>query len=185
MGHIELASPVAHIWFLKSLPSRIGLLTDMILKDLEKVLYFESFIVTEPGLTSLNKGQIISEEEYDKYLDEFGDESFEVAIGAEAIKKLLSELDLNQELLKIKEDLEQTSSELKRKKLVKRLKLVESFLSSGSAFENSLLAKRSSTFRIATCTSSATPNPSTQQSINLLWINTYTVTLKFRNRSRT
>ena len=106
MGHIELASPVAHIWFLKSLPSRIGLLTDMILKDLEKVLYFESFIVTEPGLTSLNKGQIISEEEYDKYLDEFGDESFEVAIGAEAIKKLLSELDLNQELLKIKEDLE-------------------------------------------------------------------------------
>merc|ERR1712146_564749 len=111
MGHIELASPVAHIWFLKSLPSRIGLLTDMILKDLEKVLYFESFIVTEPGLTSLNKGQIISEEEYDKYLDEFGDESFEVAIGAEAIKKLLSELDLNQELLKIKEDLEQTSSE--------------------------------------------------------------------------
>ena len=132
MGHIELASPVAHIWFLKSLPSRIGLLTDMILKDLEKVLYFESFIVTEPGLTSLNKGQIISEEEYDKYLDEFGDESFEVAIGAEAIKKLLSELDLNQELIKIKEDLEQTSSELKRKKLVKRLKLVESFLSSGS-----------------------------------------------------
>ena len=132
MGHIELASPVAHIWFLKSLPSRIGLLTDMILKDLEKVLYFESFIVTEPGLTSLNKGQIISEEEYDKYLDEFGDESFEVAIGAEAIKKLLSELDLNQELLKIKEDLEQTSSELKRKKLVKRLKLVEAFLSSGS-----------------------------------------------------
>ncbi len=132
MGHIELASPVAHIWFLKSLPSRIGLLTDMILKDLEKVLYFESFIVTEPGLTSLSKGQIISEEEYDKYLDEFGDESFEVAIGAEAIKKILSELDLNQELLKIKEDLEQTSSELKRKKLVKRLKLVESFLSSGS-----------------------------------------------------
>ena len=132
MGHIELASPVAHIWFLKSLPSRIGLLTDMILKDLEKVLYFESFIVTEPGLTSLNKGQIISEEEYDKYLDEFGDESFEVAIGAEAIKKLLSELDLNQELIKIKEDLEQTSSELKRKKLVKRLKLVEAFLSSGS-----------------------------------------------------
>ncbi|MDC3096364.1 DNA-directed RNA polymerase subunit beta', partial [Alphaproteobacteria bacterium] len=132
MGHIELASPVAHIWFLKSLPSRIGLLTDMILKDLEKVLYFESFIVTEPGLTSLNKGQIISEEEYDGYLDEFGDESFEVSIGAEAIKKLLAELDLNQELIKIKEDLEQTSSELKRKKLVKRLKLVEAFLSSGS-----------------------------------------------------
>ena len=109
MGHIELASPVAHIWFLKSLPSRIGLLTDMILKDLEKVLYFESFLVTEPGLTSLKKGQLLSEEEYDKSLDDFGDESFEVAIGAEAIRKILSELNLKEELSKIKEDLEQTN----------------------------------------------------------------------------
>ena len=132
MGHIELASPVAHIWFLKSLPSRIGLLTDMILKDLEKVLYFESFLVTEPGLTSLKKGQLLSEEEYDKSLDDFGDESFEVAIGAEAIRKILSELNLKEELSKIKEDLEQTNSEIKRKKLVKRLKLVEAFLESGS-----------------------------------------------------
>ena len=132
MGHIELASPVAHIWFLKSLPSRIGLLTDMILKDLEKVLYFESFLVTEPGLTSLKKGQILSEEEYEKALDDLGDESFEVAIGAEAIRKILSELDLKSELVKIKEDLDQTNSEIKRKKLVKRLKLVESFMHSGS-----------------------------------------------------
>ncbi len=99
MGHIELASPVAHIWFLKSLPSRIGLLTDMILKDLEKVLYFESFLVTEPGLTPLKKGQILSEEEYENALDDLGDESFEVAIGAEAIRKILSELNLESELI--------------------------------------------------------------------------------------
>ena len=82
MGHIDLASPVAHIWFLKSLPSRIGLLVDMTLKDLERVLYFEDFLVTEPGLTSLNKGQLLSEEDYENALDEFGDESFEVSIGA-------------------------------------------------------------------------------------------------------
>ncbi len=132
MGHIELASPVAHIWFLKSLPSRIGLLTDMILKDLEKVLYFESFLVTEPGLTPLKKGQILSEEEYENALDDLGDESFEVAIGAEAIRKILSELNLESELIKIKEELDQTNSEIKRKKLVKRLKLVESFIQSGS-----------------------------------------------------
>ena len=88
MGHIELASPVAHIWFLKSLPSRIGLLTDMILKDLEKVLYFESFLVTEPGLTPLKKGQLLSEEEYDQSLDDYGDESFEVSIGAEGFSFL-------------------------------------------------------------------------------------------------
>jgi DNA-directed RNA polymerase subunit beta' len=87
MGHIELAAPVAHIWFLKSLPSRIGLLADMTLKDLERVLYFEYFLVTEPGLTSLNKGQLLSEEDYENALDEFGDDGFEVAIGAEAIKK--------------------------------------------------------------------------------------------------
>ncbi len=132
MGHIELASPVAHIWFLKSLPSRIGLLTDMILKELEKVLYFESFLVTEPGLTSLNKGQLLTEEEYEKAIDEFGDEAFQVSIGAEAIKKILSDLNLKEELVKIREDLENTNSEIKRKKLVKRLKLVESFLESGS-----------------------------------------------------
>ena len=132
MGHIDLAAPVAHIWFLKSLPSRIGLLTDMTLKDLERVLYFEYFIVTEPGLTSLNKGQLLNEEDYENYLDEFGDESFEVSIGAEAIKKILVEMDLDEELIKIRDDLIKTGSEIKRKKLVKRLKLVESFIDSGS-----------------------------------------------------
>ena len=87
MGHIDLAAPVAHIWFLKSLPSRIGLLVDMTLKDLERVLYFEYFLVTEPGLTSLTKGQLLTEEDYDGALDEFGDESFEVSIGAEELKE--------------------------------------------------------------------------------------------------
>ena len=132
MGHIDLAAPVAHIWFLKSLPSRIGLLTDMTLKDLERVLYFEYFIVTEPGLTSLNKGQLLNEEDYENALDEFGDESFDVSIGAEAIKKILVEMDLDEELIKIRDDLLKTGSEIKRKKLVKRLKLVESFIDSGS-----------------------------------------------------
>ena len=132
MGHIDLASPVAHIWFLKSLPSRIGLLVDMTLKDLERVLYFEHFLVTEPGLTSLSKGQLLSEEDYDSALDEFGDESFEVSIGAEAIKKILTDMDLNEEVVKIREELINTGSEIKRKKLVKRLKLVESFIDSGS-----------------------------------------------------
>ena len=132
MGHIELASPVAHIWFLKSLPSRIGLLVDMTLKDLERVLYFEYFLVTEPGLTSLTKGQLLSEDDYENALDEFGDESFEVSIGAEAIKKILSEMNLDEEIIKIREELVKTGSEIKRKKLVKRLKLVESFIESGS-----------------------------------------------------
>jgi DNA-directed RNA polymerase subunit beta' len=132
MGHIDLASPVAHIWFLKSLPSRIGLLVDMTLKDLERVLYFEHFLVTEPGLTSLNEGQLLSEEDYENALDEFGDESFEVSIGAEAIKKLLINMNLDEEIIKIREELTNTGSEIKRKKLVKRLKLVESFLQSGA-----------------------------------------------------
>ena len=132
MGHIELASPVAHIWFLKSLPSRIGLLVDMTLKDLERVLYFEYFLVTEPGLTSLTKGQLLNEDDYENALDEFGDESFEVSIGAEAIKKILSEMNLDEEIIKIREELVKTGSEIKRKKLVKRLKLVESFIESGS-----------------------------------------------------
>jgi len=132
MGHIDLASPVAHIWFLKSLPSRIGLLVDMTLKDLERVLYFEYFLVTEPGLTSLNKGQLLSEEDYESALDEFGDESFEVSIGAEAIKKILIDMNLDDEIKKIREELNSTGSEIKRKKLVKRLKLVESFMQSGA-----------------------------------------------------
>ena len=132
MGHIDLASPVAHIWFLRSLPSRIGLLVDMTLKDLERVLYFEYFLVTEPGLTSLSKGQLLSEEDYENALDEFGDESFEVSIGAEAIKKILLDMNLDEEVVKIREELANTGSEIKRKKLVKRLKLVESFLQSGA-----------------------------------------------------
>ena len=97
MGHIELAAPVAHIWFLKSLPSRIGLLVDMTLKDLERVLYFENFVVIEPGLTTLDRGQLLSEEDYYDAVDEFGDDAFEAAIGAEAIKTILSALDLDAE----------------------------------------------------------------------------------------
>ena len=131
MGHIELAAPVAHIWFLKSLPSRIGLLVDMALKDLEKVLYFENFVVIEPGLTSLEKGQLLSEEEYYDAQDEFGDDAFEAAIGAEAIKIILSALDLDAERETIREELRETGSEAKRKKLVKRLKLVDAFRESG------------------------------------------------------
>ena len=131
MGHIELAAPVAHIWFLKSLPSRIGLLVDMTLKDLERVLYFENFVVIEPGLTSLVKGQLLSEEEYYDAQDDFGDDAFEASIGAEAIKKVLEDLDLDQERVKIREELAETGSEAKRKKLVKRLKLVDAFRESG------------------------------------------------------
>ena len=131
MGHIELAAPVAHIWFLKSLPSRIGLLVDMTLKDLERVLYFENFVVIEPGLTTLDKGQLLSEEDYYDAVDEFGDDAFEAAIGAEAIKTILSGLDLDAEREKIREDLRETGSEAKRKKLVKRLKLVDAFRESG------------------------------------------------------
>ena len=130
MGHIPLAAPVAHIWFLKSLPSRIGLLLDLALKDLEKVLYFESFIVTEPGMVkSLKKYQILSDDENSELKEEYGD-SFQSMIGAEAIQKLLSEVDLKSEQKKVREDLEATSSETKIKKLVKRLKLIEAFLNS-------------------------------------------------------
>ena len=130
MGHIPLAAPVAHIWFLKSLPSRIGLLLDLALKDLEKVLYFESFIVTEPGMVkSLNKFQILSDEENTELKEEYGD-GFQSMIGAEAIQKLLSEVDLPSEQVKVREELDSTSSETKKKKLVKRLKLIEAFLSS-------------------------------------------------------
>lgn len=132
MGHIELASPVAHIWFLKSLPSRIGLLLDMTLKDLERVLYFESFVVTEPGLTSLNMYQLLSEEEFMNAQDEFGDENFTAKIGAEAMKDMLSVLDLEEDRATVHTELKETGSEAKRKKLVKRLKLIESFIESGA-----------------------------------------------------
>ena len=130
MGHIPLAAPVAHIWILKSLPSRIGLLLDLTLKDLEKVLYFESFIVTEPGMVKdLKKFDILSEDENTKYKEEFGEE-FESMIGAEAIQKLLSEINLDDEKKIVREELKTTNSETKKKKLVKRLKLIEAFISS-------------------------------------------------------
>ena len=132
MGHIELASPVAHIWFLKSLPSRIGLLTDMTLKDLERVLYFENFVVIEPGLSSLEKGQLLSETEYYDALEEFGEDAFEAGIGAEAIRIILEAIDLEAEREQVRQDLRDTGSEAKRKKLVKRLKLIDAFMESGS-----------------------------------------------------
>ncbi|MDH5488368.1 MAG: DNA-directed RNA polymerase subunit beta' [Rhodospirillaceae bacterium] len=132
MGHIELASPVAHIWFMKSLPSRIGLLLDMTLKDLEKVLYFESYVVVEPGLTPLKERELLSEDQYQAALDEYGQDSFTVGIGAEALRGMMTEIDLEEEIEVIKEDLRETGSEAKRKKLVKRLKLVEAFIESGA-----------------------------------------------------
>ncbi|MEX6509143.1 DNA-directed RNA polymerase subunit beta' [Jiella sp. M17.18] len=132
MGHIELAAPVAHIWFLKSLPSRIGTLLDMTLKDIERVLYFENYIVTEPGLTSLKEHQLLSEEEYMIAIDEFGEDSFTALIGAEAIQELLSSMDLETIAGSLREELATTTSELKTKKLMKRLKIVENFLESGN-----------------------------------------------------
>lgn len=132
MGHIDLAAPVAHIWFLKSLPSRIGLLLDMTLKNLERVLYFESFIVVEPGLTTLDQYQLLTEEDYYRAQDEFGEDSFTADIGAEAIRKLLMTVDLEAEREKLLIELRETKSELKPKKIVKRLKVVEAFIESGN-----------------------------------------------------
>ena len=132
MGHIELASPVAHIWFLKSLPSRIGLMMDMKLKDLERVLYFENFIVIEPGMTPLKEYQLLSEEEYYAAQDEYGEESFRAGIGAEAMKEILSSFNLEEMKVQVEEDLRETGSEAKRKKYVKRLKLLDAFIESGT-----------------------------------------------------
>ena len=132
MGHIELASPVAHIWFLKSLPSRIGLLIDMTLKDLERILYFENYVVTEPGLTPLKLHELLTEDQYQRAVEEYGEDNFAAGIGAEAIRIMLEAIDLNAENEKLKVDLKETTSEAKRKKLVKRLKLVEAFLESNS-----------------------------------------------------
>ncbi|NKB22771.1 MAG: DNA-directed RNA polymerase subunit beta' [Alphaproteobacteria bacterium] len=131
MGHIELASPVAHIWFLKSLPSRIGLLMDMTLKDIERVLYFENYVVVEPGLTPLEERQLLSEEQYLDAQDEYGEDAFTAMIGAEALKKMLGEIVLEDELEQVRIDFKETGSEAKRKKLVKRLKLIEAFIHSG------------------------------------------------------
>jgi DNA-directed RNA polymerase subunit beta' len=132
MGHIELASPVAHIWFLKSLPSRIGLMVDLTLKELEKVLYFESYVVLEPGITPLKLNQLLTEEQYLAALDEHGDDSFTAGIGAEAVKQILQGVNLGKEKTRLRDELRETTSEAKRKKLVKRLKLVENFLESGA-----------------------------------------------------
>ena len=128
MGHIELAAPVSHIWFMKSLPSRIATLLDMTIKNLEKVLYFEQFIVVEPGLTDLKKGDIISEEQYIHYQDEYGEDSFSAAIGAEAIEQMLLNIDLENDYKQLKIELSETKSELKKTKITKRIKLIESFI---------------------------------------------------------
>ena len=132
MGHIELAAPVAHIWFLKSLPSRIGLLLDMTLKEIERILYFENYVVTEPGLTPLERLQTLTEDGYRKAIDEYGADSFSAGIGAEAIRGILSGLDLEDERVSLRTDIAETNSEAKRKKFVKRLKLVEAFINSGN-----------------------------------------------------
>jgi DNA-directed RNA polymerase subunit beta' len=132
MGHIELAAPVAHIWFLKSLPSRIGLLLDMTLKDLERILYFEHYVVIEPGLTSLKDRQLLSEDEYLRFQDEFGEDSFTAMIGAEAIREMLKALDLEKMAADLRKEIIESTSELKPKKLAKRLKLIEAFIQSGN-----------------------------------------------------
>src|SRR5271165_492595 len=131
MGHIELASPTAHIWFLKSLPSRIGLMLDMTLREIERVLYFEAFVVIEPGMTPLQRGQLLTDEMYLEAIEEHGDE-FDARMGAEAVFELLRTLDLKAEVVKVREDMGATASETKLKRLSKRLKLIESFIESGN-----------------------------------------------------
>ena len=132
MGHIELASPVAHIWFLKSLPSRIGLMLDMTLRDLERILYFENYVVIEPGLTDLTYGQLMTEEDYLDAQDQYGADAFTANIGAEAIREMLAAIDLEATAQQLREDLKQATGELKPKKIIKRLKIVESFVDSGN-----------------------------------------------------
>ncbi|RTZ71183.1 MAG: DNA-directed RNA polymerase subunit beta' [Gammaproteobacteria bacterium] len=131
MGHIELASPVAHIWYLKSLPSRIGLLLDMTLKDIERILYFESYVVIDPGMTMLERGQLMNDEQYLEAIEENGDE-FDARMGAEAVYELLSSLDIPGEILRLREEIGSTNSETKIKKIAKRLKLLESLEQSGN-----------------------------------------------------
>jgi DNA-directed RNA polymerase subunit beta' len=131
MGHIELASPTAHIWFLKSLPSRIGLMLDMTLREIERVLYFEAFVVIEPGMTPMQRGQLLTDELYLEAIEEHGDE-FDARMGAEAVYELLKSIDLAAEVIKVREEMASTSSETKLKRLSKRLKLIESFIESGN-----------------------------------------------------
>jgi DNA-directed RNA polymerase subunit beta' len=130
MGHIELASPVAHIWFTKSPPSRIALLLDMTSSEMEKVLYFESYVVTDPGITSLKQYQLLSEEEYYKAQDDFGEDAFSAGIGAEALRAILAGMDLKGEKDRLRLELKTINSDIKRRRIVKRLKLIESFLES-------------------------------------------------------
>ncbi|GLK65380.1 DNA-directed RNA polymerase subunit beta' [Paracoccus kondratievae] len=132
MGHIELAAPVAHIWFLKSLPSRIGLMLDMTLRDLERILYFENYVVIEPGLTELSYAQLLTEEEYLDAQDQYGADAFTADIGAEAIRTMLANIDLAATAEQLREELKEATGELKPKKIIKRLKIVESFLESGN-----------------------------------------------------
>jgi DNA-directed RNA polymerase subunit beta' len=131
MGHIELANPVAHIWFLRSLPSRLGLILDMSLRDLERVLYFEAFVVTDGGLTPLERGQILTEEEYIAKIEQYGDD-FKAGMGAEGIRDLLMSLNLDKELEKLREELQSTASETKTKKIYKRLRVLEAFKKVGA-----------------------------------------------------
>ncbi|MDE0755219.1 MAG: DNA-directed RNA polymerase subunit beta' [Woeseiaceae bacterium] len=131
MAHIDLASPVAHIWFLKSLPSRIGLMLDMTLREIERVLYFEAFVVVEPGLTPLERGQLMTDEMYLDAIEQYGDE-FDARMGAEAVREMLMTIDLQREVLQVREDIGATRSETKIKRLSKRLKLLESFIESGN-----------------------------------------------------
>ncbi|GAA4811400.1 DNA-directed RNA polymerase subunit beta' [Marinicella pacifica] len=138
MGHIELASPVAHIWFLKSLPSRIGLMLDMTLREIERILYFESFVVTDPGMTELEKGQLLTDEQYGEAIENYGDE-FKALMGAEAVYELLSEIDINAELVKLHEDINSTKSATKIKRLSKRIALYDAFNKSGNKPEHMIL----------------------------------------------
>src|SRR5918998_643759 len=132
MGHIELAAPVAHIWFLKSLPSRISLMLDMTLKDIERVLYFENYIVVEPGITPLSEKQLLTEDEFLEAQDQYGADSFTAMIGAEAVREMLMALDLEREIVQLRQEIAESKSELKPKKLAKRLKLIEAFVQSGN-----------------------------------------------------
>src|SRR4029434_10495114 len=131
MGHIDLATPVAHIWFLKSLPSRIGTLLDMTLKELEKVLYFESYVVVEPGTTPLTERELLSEGKYRKAYEEYGPDAFKAGMGAEAIRELLSRLDIDKLFVDLRVEMKEATSEAKRKKLAKRLKVISAFKQSG------------------------------------------------------
>ena len=131
MGHIDLASPVAHIWYLKSLPSRMGLLLDMTLREIERVLYFEAYVVIDPGMTQLERGQLLAEDSYLEAIEQYGDE-FEAKMGAEAIRELLANIDLDTEINELREEIPQTKSETKLKKISKRLKLLEAFQRSGN-----------------------------------------------------